>query len=89
MSDVELLTQFLKLKNESAFAALVDRYGQMVFAVSLRIVRDRHSAEDVTQATFLLLAKDAKKIERSLRFPGLRIQPEISERNLAPFALFC
>ncbi len=64
VSDVELLTQFLKLKNESAFAALVERYGQMVFAVSLRIVRDRHSAEDVTQATFLLLAQNAKKIKR-------------------------
>ena len=64
VSDVELLTQFLKLRNESAFAALVERYGRLVFAVSLRIVRDRHSAEDVTQATFFLLAQNAKKIRR-------------------------
>ncbi len=64
VSDAELLSQFLKLKNEAAFTALVDRYGNMVFAVAVRIVRDRHSAEDVAQATFLLLAKDAKKIRR-------------------------
>ncbi|QDT32113.1 RNA polymerase sigma factor [Thalassoglobus polymorphus] len=64
VSDAELLSQFLKLKNEAAFTALVERYGHMVFAVAVRIVRDRHSAEDVAQATFLLLAKDAKKIRR-------------------------
>lgn len=64
VSDAQLLSQFLKLKNEEAFAAIVNRYGSMVFAVAVRIVRDRHIAEDVTQATFLLLAKDAKKIKR-------------------------
>ena len=64
VSDAQLLSQFLKLKNEAAFAAIVNRYGNMVFAVAVRIVRDRHIAEDVTQATFLLLAKDAKKIKR-------------------------
>lgn len=63
-SDAQLLTDFLKLKNEAAFKSLVNRYGSLVFSVALRIVRDRHIAEDVTQATFLLLAKDAKKIKR-------------------------
>lgn len=64
VSDAELLTQFLKLRNEAAFSIIVHRYGQLVFGVALRIVRDRHTAEDVTQATFLLLAKSAKKIKR-------------------------
>lgn len=64
VSDAELLTQFLKLRNEAAFSTIVHRYGQLVFGVALRIVRDRHTAEDVTQAAFLLLAKSAKKIKR-------------------------
>lgn len=63
-SDATLLTQFLTLKNEAAFAALVHRYGHLVFGVAFRIVRDRHTAEDVVQATFLTFARDARKIRR-------------------------
>lgn len=64
VGDAELISRFLRLKNEAAFAQIVNRYGAMVFAVALRLLKDRHSAEDVTQATFLLLAQNAKKIRR-------------------------
>lgn len=64
LSDVELLKRFLQTGDEAAFRSIVHRYGQLVFAVALRIVRDRHTAEDVTQAAFLVLARDARKIRR-------------------------
>ena len=63
--DAELLNAFVRQQSEQAFAEIVSRYGEMVFAVALRSVRHRQTAEDVTQATFLVLAKDAKKIKRS------------------------
>ena len=64
-SDAELLARFLNEKSENAFSQIVARYGEMVFAVAMRAVRHRQTAEDVTQATFLVLARDAKKIAKS------------------------
>ena len=62
-SDGALLSRFATQRNESAFAALLERHGPMVLGVCQRIVRDRHAAEDVFQATFLILAKKAAKLD--------------------------
>jgi RNA polymerase sigma factor (sigma-70 family) len=67
VTDAELLKRFVAHHEEAAFTALVRRYGPMVFAVCLRIVRDAHTAEDAFQATFLVLARKAA----SLRQPEL------------------
>jgi RNA polymerase sigma factor (sigma-70 family) len=62
LSDGRLLQAYLRTKEEAAFGQLVSRFGTLVFAVALRSLRDRHAAEDVFQATFLVLARDARKI---------------------------
>ena len=62
--DAKLLAEFLTTRDEAAFSALVDRYGAMVLAVAHRIVRDRQTAEDVFQATFLVLARDGSRLRR-------------------------
>jgi RNA polymerase sigma factor (sigma-70 family) len=61
-SDAQLLTQFVTARDEAAFAALVRRHGPMVLGVSRRILNHVQDAEDVFQATFLVLARKAHAV---------------------------
>src|SRR5262249_59221277 len=54
--DAQLLERFARGHEEAPFAALVRRHGPMVWGVSQRVLPHVHDAEDVFQATFLLLA---------------------------------
>ncbi len=49
------LVNRLRGRDLEAFEALYDRYADLVFSVSMRIVGDRQVAEDVTQDVFLRL----------------------------------
>jgi RNA polymerase sigma factor (sigma-70 family) len=64
LSDAELLAQFISARDEVAFAALVRRHGRMVLGVSRRILNHTQDAEDVFQATFLVLARKAYAVVR-------------------------
>ena len=44
---------------ETAFEALVDRHGPMVWGICQRVLGDAHEAEDAFQATFLILVRKA------------------------------
>jgi RNA polymerase sigma factor (sigma-70 family) len=67
-TDGDLLAAFVGEQSEAAFAELMQRHGAMVFAVARRLLRSPTDAEDVSQATFLLLARKAATLrkERSL-----------------------
>jgi RNA polymerase sigma factor (sigma-70 family) len=63
--DGELLAAFAGHADQAAFAELVERHGPMVLRVAEAILRDRHGAEDVAQATFLVLARKAAGLRQS------------------------
>ncbi len=65
-SDRELLERFVQHRDGTAYAALVERHGAMVFAVCRRILAHTQDAEDAAQATFLVLARRAGLVRASV-----------------------
>jgi RNA polymerase sigma factor (sigma-70 family) len=57
----ELLAEFVQYGRQKPFEEIVRRYAGMVFNVCFRITKDKHEAEDATQAVFLTLALQAKR----------------------------
>ncbi|WP_074313576.1 sigma-70 family RNA polymerase sigma factor [Singulisphaera sp. GP187] len=62
LSDASLLERFVTSREEDAFATLVQRHGPRVLGACRRILRNEHDAEEVSQATFLVLARKAADI---------------------------
>jgi RNA polymerase sigma factor (sigma-70 family) len=57
--DMELVREYARHLSEEAFATLVSRYVNLVYSVALRQLGDAHLAEEVSQATFIILARKA------------------------------
>src|SRR5262245_44463450 len=63
--DSDLLRQFVKLRDESAFRAVVERHGPMVLRVCRRVLGRHHAAEDAFQATFLALSRHPERVRKA------------------------
>jgi RNA polymerase sigma-70 factor, ECF subfamily len=59
------LVEHIMAGDERALAALYDRYSGMLFAMLLRILRDRQAAEEVLQDLFLQLWRNAGSFDAS------------------------
>jgi RNA polymerase sigma-70 factor (ECF subfamily) len=64
LTDRQLLEQYLARRDESAFAALVQRHGPGVLRLCRSLLHHLQDAEDVFQATFLVLARKAGTIRK-------------------------
>ena len=66
MPDSRLMVEFARGRSSEAFAAIVQRYVNLVYATARRMVGDEHDAQDVTQAAFIVLIKKAQ-IDRTFQ----------------------
>ncbi|MCA9195627.1 MAG: sigma-70 family RNA polymerase sigma factor [Planctomycetales bacterium] len=62
LTDKELLTQFTSLRDEDAFAELIERHGPMVARVCQQTLVCEQDWEDAFQAVFLVLARKARSV---------------------------
>jgi RNA polymerase sigma-70 factor (ECF subfamily) len=63
-SDWSLLARVVQ-RDESALAALYDRYSGLVYSEALRILRDKGAAEEILQDIFYQVWRTAEKFDRS------------------------
>ena len=71
-------------KSEAAFAAIVQRYVDLVYSAACRMVCDAHAAKDVTQGVFVSLAQNARQLTDR---PALAGWLHCTARNLAAKAV--
>ncbi|MGD8238919.1 MAG: sigma-70 family RNA polymerase sigma factor [Armatimonadota bacterium] len=65
-TDLELLGRYADARDAEAFADLVARHRDMVYAACYRILGSRADAEDSTQECFLHLARNAQSVTMSV-----------------------
>ena len=80
VSDHQLLRDYSENRSETAFGELVRRHVDFVYSAALRLVGDRHLAEDVTQSAFAVLAEHAAELTAH---PVLTGWLHCTTRNLA------
>ena len=69
LHDAELIQRTLA-GDESAFGFLVDKYKGSVHALAYRKFGDFHTAEEITQDTFLKAYQKLSTLKDPARFPG-------------------
>jgi RNA polymerase sigma factor (sigma-70 family) len=62
LDDISLLREYVDHGSEDAFAALVTRHVNKVYSIALRHTRNSHQAEEIAQAVFVILARQARQL---------------------------
>jgi uncharacterized protein (TIGR03435 family) len=70
LEDIELLREYAGRNSETAFAELVERHVNLVYSTALRRVGNVHSAQEISQAVFIILARKAKSFSKRTVLSG-------------------
>lgn len=70
LDDNALLRKYVEDGSEDAFATLVTRHVNKVYSVALRLTRNPHQAEEITQAVFVILAQKSHKLSEKVILSG-------------------
>ena len=70
VDDDALLSEFVKNGDKGAFKMLAARHARWLYAAAFRHLRDRHVAEDATQAVFVLLWRRAGSVAGRRKVTG-------------------
>jgi uncharacterized protein (TIGR03435 family) len=70
LDDITLLRQYSENNSESAVATLVERHVNLVYSVALRGTGNTHTAGEITQAVFIILARKARGLSQRTILPG-------------------
>lgn len=68
--DTALLHDYIVRHSEDAFAELVTRHIDRVYSVARRHTSHPHLAEEITQAVFVVLAREAKRLRPGVILEG-------------------
>ena len=68
--DMELVREYVARNSDAAFEAILKRHINLVYSTALRQVRDPSLASDVTQTTFIILARKAQTLNQSTILSG-------------------
>ncbi len=95
ITDGQLLRSFLATDDQAAFACLFRRHAPVIYRSAIRIVHDQHHAEDVVQAVFLVLCRQASAIRQEQSLAGwlhrvavriaLKLRSDTTRLPLLPF----
>lgn len=70
LEDTALLRKYVDEGSEAAFAALVTRHVNKVYSVALRHTGNPHEAEEITQAVFVILARQSRQLGQHVLLSG-------------------
>ena len=70
LDDNALLKEYVEHGSEEAFATLVARHVNKVYSIALRHTRNPHQAEEITQAVFVILARQSRQLGKRVILSG-------------------
>src|SRR5437762_3236012 len=70
LEDGQLLREYIEARSDEAFRTLVQRHTGMVHGAALRMTRNESTAQEITQAVFIILARKAPSLSRKTVLAG-------------------